>query len=235
MIEPLAWLFRGPLEDVGATLSVDDGRGSLEPLAALLRAERLEAVLALFATRYEKPEPRAVASQWSKLHFSRLLVPATAAAIAADWRMPLAPERLGVALDAQGGVAAFTLPDPGTACPSRDAQERFGFLIEEHVPALIDAIARASGLSRRVLWSNAGNLFENVVSRCSGVLGEAHVGVRHGREILARPRLAAGGTNPLAAPVRYQPDGTRLRRVCCLRYLIPSLPYCHTCPLQRPG
>ncbi len=76
MIEPLAPLFRGALEDIGDALFVDDGRGSLEPLVALLQAERLDAVLARFAARYEQPEARAVASQWSKLYFSRLLVPA---------------------------------------------------------------------------------------------------------------------------------------------------------------
>lgn len=233
MIEPLVSLFQGPLADVGATLCVDDGRGSLEPLAALLRVERLGSVLAVFAAQYEQPEARAVASQWSKLYFSRLLVPATAAAVVADWRLPLAPEHLRVTLDAQGGIAAFALPHPGKACSSRDAEERFGFLVEEHLPPVIDSISRVSGLTRRVLWSNAGNLFENVISRCSGVLGEAHVGVRHGREMLARRRLAAGGTNQLAEPVRYPSNGTRLRRVCCLRYLIPSLPYCGTCPLER--
>lgn len=89
MIEPLAPLFRGELEDIGAALIVDDGREALEPLDALLQGDRLGAALARFGGRYEQPEPRAVASQWSKLYFSRLLVPATAAAIAADWRLPL--------------------------------------------------------------------------------------------------------------------------------------------------
>ncbi|MDF2619911.1 MAG: fhuF [Xanthobacteraceae bacterium] len=235
MIEPLAPLFRGALEDVGAALIVDDGRGSLEPLAALLQAERLDTVLARFAARYEQPEARAVASQWSKLYFSRLLVPAVAAAIALDWRLPLAPEHMRVALDEQGGVTAFALPHPGALYPSRDAEERFGFLVDEHLPVVIDSIARVSGLSRRVLWSNAGNLFETVVSHCSGMLSEAHAGVRHGREMLARRRLSPGHANPLFEPVRYLPDGTRLRRVCCLRYLIPSLPYCGSCPLERQG
>lgn len=235
MIEPLAPLFRGALEDIGDALFVDDSRGSLEPLVALTQAERLDVVLARFAARYEQPEARAVASQWSKLYFSRLLVPAAAAAIALDWRLPLAPKHVRVALDEQGGVTAFALQHAGKACPPLDADERFGFLGDEHLPAVIDSIARVSGLTRRVLWSNAGNLFETVVSHCSALLGEAHVGVRHGREMLARRRLAPGRANPLYEPVRYLPDGTRLRRVCCLRYLIPSLPYCGSCPLERPG
>lgn len=235
MIEPLAPLFRGALEDIGDALFVDDGRESLEPLVALLQAEHLDAVLARFAKRYEQPEARAVASQWSKLYFSRLLVPAMVAAITADWRLPLALDQMRVALDEQGGVTAFALPHPGAPCPSGDAEERFGFLVDEHLPGVIDSLARASGLTRRVLWNNAGNLIETVVSHCSALLGEAHGGVRHGREILTRRRLAPGRTNPLLEPVRYLPDGTRLRRVCCLRYLIPTLPYCGSCPLAQPG
>lgn len=233
MIEPLAPLFRGALEEFGDALIVDDGREALEPLDALRRGDRLAAELGRFGGRYERPEPRAVASQWSKLYFSRLLVPATAAAIAADWRLPLAPRGIRVGLDAQGGVATLALPHAGAASVPGDTEERFGFLVTEHLPPLIDSLARASGLTRRVLWSNAGNLFERVVGHCAQLLGEAHPGVRHGRELLARRRLAAGAANPLAEPVRYLPDSTRQRRVCCLRYLIPALPYCETCPLDR--
>lgn len=233
MIEPLAPLFRGALEEIGDALIVDDGREALEPLDTFLQGDRLAAALARFGGSYEQPEPRAVASQWSKLYFSRLLVPATAAAIAADWRLPLDPRRLRVVLDAQGGVATVALPHAGAASPAGDAEERFGFLVTEHLPEVIDSLARASGLTRRVLWSNAGNLFERVVGHCAQSLGEAHPGVRQGREMLARRRFAAGTANPLAEPVRYLADGTRQRRVCCLRYLIPALPYCGTCPLDR--
>ena len=233
MIEPLAPLFRGELEDIGAALIVDDGREALEPLDALLQGDRLGAALARFGGRYEQPEPRAVASQWSKLYFSRLLVPATAAAIAADWRLPLDSRGMRVALEAEGGVAIFALPHAGAASAASDAEERFGFLVTQHLPPVIDSLARASGLTRRVLWSNAGNLFERVIGHCAQLLGEAHPGVRQGRELLARRRLVAGAINPLAEPVRYLADGTRQRRVCCLRYLIPTLPYCETCPLDR--
>ncbi|UOK73567.1 siderophore-iron reductase FhuF [Ancylobacter polymorphus] len=233
MIEPLAPLFPGALEEFGDALIVYDGRAALEPLDALLRSDRLAAELARFGERYEQPEPRAVASQWSKLYFSRLLVPATAAAIAADWHLPLAPRGMRVALDAQGGVATFALPHAGTASAPGDTEERFGFLVTEHLPPVIDSLARASGLTRRVIWSNAGNLFERVIGHCAQLLGEAHPGVQQGRELLARRRFANGAANPLAEPVRYLADGTRQRRVCCLRYLIPTLPYCGTCPLDR--
>lgn len=233
MIEPLAPVFRGALEEIGDALIVDDGREALEPLDALLQPDRLVAVLACFGRRYEQPEPSAVASQWSKLYFSRLLVPATAAAIAADWRLPLDPRGIRVGLDAQGGVATVALPHAGAASVPGDTEERFGFLVTEHLPPVIDSLARASGLTRRVLWSNAGNLFERVVGHCAQLLGEAHPGVRQGWELLARRRFANGAANPLAEPVRYLADGTRQRRVCCLRYLIPTLPYCGTCPLDR--
>ncbi|MBS7544137.1 siderophore-iron reductase FhuF [Ancylobacter oerskovii] len=233
MIPELAPLFRGPLEEIGATLFVDDGTAPRDSLAALLAADRLAAELARFAARYAEPEPRAVASQWSKLYFTRLAVPAMVAAIAADWRLPLAPERLGVVLDGQGGIAAFSLPHAGAAQPAAQARQRFGFLVDAHLPLVVDSLARASGLSRRVLWSNAGNLIETVVERCAELLGDEHPGVRHGRELLAGRRFAEGDANPLFEPVRYMADGTRLRRVCCIRYLIPALAYCKTCPLER--
>ncbi|MGQ3198133.1 MAG: (2Fe-2S)-binding protein, partial [Hydrogenophaga sp.] len=79
--------------------------------------------------------------------------------------------------------------------------------------------------TRRVLWSNAGNLFEAFIRR----LDETHPGLRGlapAREWLEMP-------TPLHRPVIYLPraEGVhRMRRICCMRYLVPDRVFCTTCP-----
>ena len=62
-----------------------------------------------------------------------------------------------------------------------------------------------------------------------------------GRELGLAPTICAGGAlgqDHVAqlgrAVVDHDGDGPkRLRRVCCIRYLIPSLKLCSTCPLVK--
>jgi ferric iron reductase protein FhuF len=56
------------------------------------------------------------------------------------------------------------------------------------------------------------------------------------RALLASRDWPGRRTNPLLEPVRYvEHDGERkrLRRVCCICYLMPSHGYCSNCPLVK--
>ncbi len=88
-----------------------------------------------------------------------------------------------------------------------------------------------------MLWSNAGNIAENIVGECAAQLGADHPGVVHGRALFAAKSLPDGRRNPLFEPVRYFPNRTpaRRRRICCLRYRIAALPLCKTCPPRPTG
>ncbi|WP_092160080.1 (2Fe-2S)-binding protein [Bosea sp. CRIB-10] len=76
-------------------------------------------------------------------------------------------------------------------------------------------------------------MFDFIVRRVEQVVG-ARPPVADALTLMAARRLPDGRPNRLFDPVRYPEykDGpTRLRRVCCIRYLIPELGYCSTCPL----
>ncbi|UXR95060.1 hypothetical protein FY157_25450 (plasmid) [Agrobacterium tumefaciens] len=58
-------------------------------------------------------------------------------------------------------------------------------------------------------------------------------GVADALELLESPHMADGSRNPLFRPIlyrQYEGKPKRLRRICCIRYLINGLDYCKTCP-----
>ncbi|MDX3926022.1 MAG: siderophore-iron reductase FhuF [Shinella sp.] len=235
MIPSLAPLFTGDLGPIGDYLVLADDPRPYLSCSDLLDEGRLPELLARFGRNYAEPEPRGVASQWSKWYFSRLLTPVLAANIALNRRLPIVFEETGLILSEDARVVAFRLSDDGRSFEPTDFVERFEDLIDGHLSMLVEALSSASGLSRKVLWSNAGNIFENVVSQCAQLLGEAHPGVGHGRALLANRFWREDRVNRIFEPVRYLPaDGKniRKRRVCCIRYLIPGIALCKNCPLE---
>ncbi|NGN43510.1 siderophore-iron reductase FhuF [Mesorhizobium sp. CGMCC 1.15528] len=222
---------------LGEQLVLQDDPRPYVPGADLLDERRLGALLARFAENYEQPDLPAVATQWSKWHFSVLLAPVLAANIIADWQLPTDLETIGVILSENSRTSAIRLSGEGSAVRPADAHERFGVLIERHLKPIIAALSHASGLPQKVLWSNAGNVAENVMRECETFLGAGHAGVQHGNLLFASRNWPDGSRNWLYQPVRYVKKGDeihRQRRVCCLRYSIRSLAYCKSCPLDVP-
>jgi len=237
MIKIFADQFTGPLAELADHFFlIREATTDFEPALQIFDPDRLDSILKSFAKRYEEPETRAVASQWSKLYFSRLILPSAAAAILFDWQLQLDISHMYVALDSDGGSIRFGLPSKGNRTAIKNPRERFSFLVDAHLHQVIPVLSDVSGLPRKVLWSNAGNILENVVQRSASILGSEHFGVSDGHHYLAERRFENGKTNPLFEPVRYiDNDGEiqRKRRICCLRYFIPSLSVCKTCPLEK--
>lgn len=203
------------------------------PLSVLLETERLKDILGRYGRRYApEEERRAIATQWSKRYFSVVMTPIVAAAILIDWRLPLHPETTALDIDAEGGITGLRVSSFGKAETHSSGIDRFSFLTEAHLPYVVEAIARASGLSRHVLWSNAGNLFDGIARRCEAVASPGSAGIRDAIAFLEASHLGDGTRNPLFRPIVYHHEGQtiRKRRVCCARYLIPSLGFCQTCP-----
>lgn len=235
MIAELAGLFRGDLAPMGAALVVNDHACGFELVADLTQHDRLSAILQRFSTIYQRPEPRAVASQWSKIYFSKLILPTVAASLILNWRLPLDVYETGIVLDELGRPETFYLTGSGSATTPQTAEERLSFVTHTHIASVINAISHVSGLSHKVLWSNAGNVVENVIAYCER-FAPTLSSVEQARVYLSTRRLANGEANPLFEPVRYvRLDEARIRkrRVCCIRYLMPCLEYCKTCPILK--
>ncbi len=203
-----------------------------------LEPDCLLAVLNGYGRRHGSDAPiAAVAGEWSKRYFAKVMRPIATAAMLLDWRVPLTPADLSIDLSTEGEIVSLGLSDFGRPVRAKSAEDRFAFLVSGNIESLIRAVSEVSGLSRNVLWSNAGNAFEGIArnyardDRCAGA------GVADALELLESPHMADGSRNPLFRPIVYpQADGQpeRLRRVCCIRYLIDGLDYCKTCPCPVP-
>lgn len=230
-IPALAPLFRGPLEPFADCLTLAPADGARRA-ADLLDRVVLRAEIDRLAAAYGDGDRRAVASIWSKSHFSTLMPAALAANLFLDLDLPVALHEVAVAADELGRTRRIALPDAGAPLAPGVGEARFDRLIDGHLEPLIAALAAVSGTAPKVFWSNAGNVFDYVV-RGAGGLGAGTAGVEAGLSLMAQ-RRRQGRPNPLYAPVSYPPGG-RLRRVCCLRYLAPNVGYCGTCPVAPEG
>ncbi|MGB8712267.1 MAG: siderophore-iron reductase FhuF [Onishia taeanensis] len=217
------------------------------PMRDLLTPERFEAELVRFRAGYgyqsEQGDRRALVSLWSKWHFGALLAPYLAANLLLERDLPVGLDEMGVWLTAEGRTERLQLAHAGRPLTSLDGFTRFSTLIDDHLTPLIGRLAALSGASAKVFWSNAGNTLEYFLNAV-----EAHPmatpGIaEEGHRLLASRTTANGRRNPLYQPVRYfQPEcqgeadasaTQRVRRLCCLRYLLPELSYCGNCPLSN--
>lgn len=230
-IPALARLFRGPLEPFADSLTLAPAEGA-RPAADLLEPETLRGLIDRLAAHYGDGDRRAVASLWSKSHFSTLMPAALAANLLLDLDLPVTLDEASVVADERGRTLRVALPHGGAPLDPERGEARFDRLIDGHLEPLIAALAAVSGASKKVFWSNAGNVFDFIV-RGAGDLGAPVAGVEAGLAVMAE-RRRYGRPNPLYAPVSYPPSG-RVRRVCCLRYLAPGVGYCGTCPVIPEG
>ncbi|MFC7368836.1 siderophore-iron reductase FhuF [Vreelandella zhaodongensis] len=235
----LTTLYLGPLEGLlPPVLGVPpDGPYTL-PAWKLLSPSYLTPLLERFTLQYGRGDRRAVASLWSKWHFSSVISAALAANLLLERDLPLGLDDLHLELTPEGQTRRLWLHHAGKPLASQDAFTRFSTLIEGHLTPLITTLAQLSGASPKVFWSNAGNYFEHFAEALQAhPLAEADV-AEPARELMANRHLPDGRRNPLFQPVRYL-QGThgtkteRRRRLCCIRYLMPELGYCGNCPLNQ--
>lgn len=233
MIPALASLLPAKLAGILDPLVLaDDPRPAISG-RELFDQARITECLAAFGRKYKEPDAQAVATQWSKWHFSIVLTPVLALNIAADWLLPIDIDQVEVLLSPDSRTMGLRLPDPGRQARFESADQRFAWIVDSHLAPVVSALSQASKLPIKVLWNNAGNVAESVVAECATWLGEGHGGVRHARSFLASRAWRDGRRNELFEPIRYSEAGARRRRICCLRYRMDSLPLCKSCPLDR--
>ena len=121
------------------------------------------------------------------------------------------------------GLAAFRLDDAGGAA---GPGARFEVLVEGHLSPFAALCAERAGLSPRLIWSNAAFILD-------WALGElASTATVPAARAEAEALLAGrGGACRLAHPLRTVANGTRTRRMCCLRYKLAGIADCGAlCP-----
>ncbi|MCL7939887.1 siderophore-iron reductase FhuF [Halomonas sp. ATCH28] len=235
MDQALSPLYIGPLAGlrpprVSATPAADSC-----PTRELLDPAYLDALLSRFGAQYPQGDRRAVASLWSKWHFSSLCGHGLAANLLLERDLPLGLDELHLQQSPEGQTTGLVLRHAGRPLAELDSPSRFATLLDGHLTPLVEALAAATGASPKVFWSNAGNYFEYF----AGALGDHPMAAPDVGEpaeaLMASRTLPDGRRNPLYRPVRYVEgdDGAprRLRRLCCIRYLIDELGVCGNCPL----
>lgn len=233
-IPEFAGLFSGKLAEYGECFVLSSDHQPAVPGTALTDKAFLAEQLARFTSeKYPDEDPKAIASIWSKAHFATMLPPFMAVMLVLQRLIDVRLEAIGFTFWADGTLRHIHLSDLGRVVEADDADNRFGSLMQGHMLPLIGALAAVSGVSKRVFWSNAGNVFDLATRQAEKMIG-ANPAIADAIALLEEKRLPDGRANPLCAPVRYRdtPEGQeRHRRVCCIRYLIDRLGYCSTCPI----
>ena len=199
----------------------------------LMTPAHLEQVRRHFDAAHGATDARVVASIWSKWHFAIVMPAWFIGRVLMGRRLPTALDQVSFDVNEEGRTLCLRLPAPGERDEdARGADTSWHAFMEQHLVPFVDLMAERTGVTRRVLWSNAGNLFEAFVKR----LDETHPGLggmAPARELLETPMGADGLANPMCRPVLYLPRAEglhRMRRICCMRYLVPDRVFCSTCP-----
>lgn len=226
-------MFTGALAEIPRPVNLV-GTGDVSG-SALLDGSAVDALLERFATAYSNGDRRAIASQWSKWLFHAWLSPTVAVMVLDGYSLTRQSGDWGIRFT-QGGRAERLWLRSTLAPSQRVSVDRLlTQLVSEDLGDAVAALARHSGASVNVFWSNAGNLVEHVLTRLADHPVTCPDRLAQARQFLDTPRLA-GVRNRLHRPVTYRlTEGSttpqRLRRVCCIRYRLEEYDYCENCPL----
>jgi len=241
MIDVLAPLFRGDFEAYRDVLVLADDPRPATMYDELLAPDAFAELQRRFGQRYSGDDRRAWVSLWAKHYIVKLLPPVMGATLLLRWRLPLGLADTALLLDEGALPQGFRLSDKGApfAADVNEPFELFAGLLDDHLQPLFQAMVSQTRLSPKVLWSNAGNYFENLLNLMAKA-GMPAERLAPGRALLETKTRPDGTRNPLFQPVRYlpiddasgQPTLRRERKVCCVRYLLPELVLCGNCPLK---
>lgn len=220
-----------PFAEAALAQAASVGDDDLVSLESLLLPQRISAALDGILRRWGPGDRRAAASLWTQGYFGRLLRPAMAYGLVHDIWFSLALADVDAGLSEMATPARFVLKP---AAPT-SLESHVRTLIDDNVKPLIARLARVTGTSERVHWSNASFSF------C-----RAHAQVRAlwppgamPPDVAARMRVLEAmmtADHPLFRLTQAMPDGaggTRLqRKVCCIRYKLDGLKKCGgACPI----
>ena len=235
----LSQIYTGPLEGIPPVTFAgeESGTGELLRVSDLLNPPQMTSMLERFGASYAGGDRRAIASLWSKWHLSNVIAHGMAANLLLNRDLPLALQDTRIKVSPEGYTIGLCLPHEGLVLGSAEPYQRFKRMLNEHLTPLIVALSKWSGAAPRVFWSNAGNYFEHFAHALRDHPLANDTTAAPALELLETAVLDDGKRNPLYRPIRYQTTDQgveRVRRQCCLRYLLPEVEYCGNCPLIYP-
>lgn len=204
-------------------LTTEDGCASL--------LERYLTVHAEDASQTDKR--RARISMWSQWYFANILPSWVIISLTHNWQLPIHPDKLSLSLQEEGLPSQIYLAGQGEAFVPRNDEPfyRFEEMIEEHLRPICQSLAAVSDLKPGIYWGNAAVRVNWGIQQVE--LLEADT--REGKALIDARELSAGRKNPLFQPLRPEnpcdPTSTLYRRQCCLRYDLPDVAMCPSCPL----
>ncbi|SOC51242.1 ferric iron reductase protein FhuF [Chromohalobacter canadensis] len=191
-------------------------------------------VIQHYGAEHQHGDCRAVMSLWSKYFLALTTYTGVAHNLLADRQLPLDLSRLGVVLGEDMLIDALVVEDTSTPLADTRAEARFLPLIHDTWGPAITCMAHNSGIAPRALWSNLGQYVDYLVGQLHTLPAAQHA-AEAGEQLMTLRKLADGQRNPLFQPIRHcknaEGDIEPIRRVCCIRYLLPGLGYCGNCPL----
>lgn len=217
--------------------------------SSLLDPTSLLRVLGQVLEHYGTRELRPAASVWHKHYCATLLYPTLGAMLFSCTSLPAALDRTSIILSPAGFPERLLIHDqPGqprdlkpverTELHRRVWAEAFTW----HLFPLITVLSQTTGVSRRTLWVNVGNLIADLLDTLDQ-RDEIQPASRDARAAFLESPSAPGwkDRNPLWRSVRYDllplPTGleaVRRRNACCLRYQLAGTKACYTCPRLTP-
>ncbi|GAC1039366.1 siderophore-iron reductase FhuF [Pseudomonas sp. No.117] len=217
------------------TFTDDPGLAPLEG-EALWSAATLERIVTLYRYEYPGADRRALLSHWSKSYLEALLPSALVAALVLYRPLPLTLERLGVVLDAEGSVAQLVVHGEALSRPhNTPLYDGYQALLHDNLTPFVEHLAQHARLSSRALWGNVAGYLAWALRLLAehGLLPPEHL--QEALRLFSEPYFPDGQRNPIQRAYLFpeQLTGLGWRRVCCLRYCLPPLPYCAGCPLLK--
>jgi ferric iron reductase protein FhuF len=233
VIPSLAPILTDELEPYAGTFVLADDPRPCIPGVELTRPDMLDHLLSEAAEHVGEGDRRAQMSLWCIDYVHVLMPVAVVASLLLNRTLPLHLEDISVILDDEHMPAAIRLRDDGAPCTEMGIFPRFDGMIRGNLRPLIEAWADYSGVSPRVLWTNAANLYEAIMRHLEKQPGVPREVIAAADNLTTMREWPDGWRNPFARPVFYRPEhpeNQRWRRVCCVRYLIPAYDYCSNCP-----
>jgi ferric iron reductase protein FhuF len=215
----------------GCIAGGDDDRPTVSA-DALLDTSMQQSISDRFRGRFEFFDERAVHSIWMRWYLHMLVPPFLLADILLDWTPRVALEDVRFIVGPDARIEAVKLLSAGQNTGGVEPFVRFRELIFGHLAPLIEIFAERTSVTRRVYWSNVGDEFEAMLRRIEQIAGRLPR-LLEAQDILEQQTWPDNQANPIFNAVIYKSGNPspRVRRVCCLQYLLPDRRFCPACPI----
>lgn len=225
-IKVLSSAFSGPHAWCNEKMMLADDLADGIALPEFFSSGAFDRALDTYAEKSGGTDRRAVASMWSLYYFSALTIPYLVARVLDHQVLPVAFNRMKVALADDGLPRAFGVDDAGDwqAGDDDDVFATLAPLMGEHLREVVGYLKSSGGIAPKLAWNNA-LVYIDYALRAAGV-EPLHA---QAQALICSKSLPDGSPNPFFDCLRHEEeDGARVcrRKICCLRYLLPGVRSC---------